>query len=87
MFKLFSVRMLVAAMLLGGTLFAQHYQGRDHTVFHPAAPAPAKHATTAPAAPPLGARTPDSGRRHDVTYSSASTPHTPQPPQTSPRTK
>jgi hypothetical protein len=87
MFKLFSVRMFVAAMLLGGTLFAQHYQGRDHTVFHPAAPAPAKHATTAPGTTPSGARTSDSAKRHDVTYSSSTTPHTPQPPQSSPRPK
>lgn len=87
MFKLFSVRMFVAAMLSGGTLFAQQYQGHDHTVFHPAAAAPAKHVTTAQGATASGARTSDSGRRHDLTYSSSITPHTPPPPQSSPHTK
>ena len=90
MFKLFSIRMFVAAMLLGGTLFAQQYQGRDHTVFHPATAAPAKHATTAQGTTPSGARASDSGKRRDATYSSSATPHTPQPPeppQSSPRTK
>jgi cytoskeletal protein RodZ len=87
MFKLFSLRMFLAAMLLGGTLFAQHYQGRDHTVFHPAAPPPAKHPTAAPAATPSGTRASDTSRRHEATYSSSTATHTAQPPQTYPRPK
>jgi len=46
--------LLFAAVLLwGGTLFAQHAQGRDHTVFHRPAPPPPparQHAATPTAA-------------------------------------
>jgi len=88
MFKLFLPRTFLAAMLLGGTLFAQHSQGRDHTVFHPAAPVPAKHANTATAATASSARISDTGKRHDAAYSSSSPSHTlAQAPQSSPRAK
>ena len=83
MFKLGQVRQFVVAIAFGGTLFAQHYQGRDHTVFHRPAPAPApapvlnKHAsatqaTTAlvhvpVAAPARNADAIDQARRRNLT--------------------
>jgi len=74
-----------AILLSGGALFAQHYQGRDHTVFHRPAPPPARHASNATTATTASTHTADATRRHEGTFSGSSTTHNPQPPQLSPR--
>ncbi len=85
MSKQYSVCLLLLTTLLSGTLFAQRYQGRDHTVFHAPAP-PAKHAATQNAGAP-GTRSTDPNRRREVTFSGSSAPRTAPPPSVSPRLK
>jgi hypothetical protein len=71
MLKQYSVRLLMFA-LLSGTLFAQRYQGRDHTVFHAPASPPAKHSSNQAAANASNVRTSDATRHRDVTFSNPS---------------
>ncbi len=89
MFKQGHPRHLVLAtvVLTCGSLFAQHYQGRDHTVFHPPASPPAKHSSNLASANASSARAADATRHHDVKFSSPSVSHTAQPTQLSPRPK
>jgi len=91
------VRLVVFAMpvLFAAPLFAQQYQERDHTVFHRPAPATTTKrpvtatgtaaATRTPvAASSTSSRTPESNRRHELTYGQAPTltePHTSQTQQ------
>jgi hypothetical protein len=79
-------RFLFAIVLLwGAALFAQHYQGRDHTVFHRPAPPPAKHASTATAASAPASRPSDATRRREPAFSGPSSSRSPQAPQLSSR--
>jgi len=89
MFKLGRIRHLAfaSALLSCGSLFAQRYQGRDHTVFHPPASPPAKHSSNQTGANASSARAADSTRHHEVTFATPSNSHTAQPTQLSSRPK
>ena len=63
----FPIHLLLTVTVLTGALFAQRYQGRDHTIFHAPAP-PAKHASAA-AANSTMAHPADATRHHDVNFS------------------
>jgi hypothetical protein len=90
------VRLVVFAtpVLFAASLFAQQYQEHDHTVFHRPPPAttmkrPTAGGTSATprtsvAASSANSRTPESNRRHELTYGQAPTlseQHTNQTPQ------
>jgi hypothetical protein len=97
MFMSGRVRLVVFAIpvLFAAALFAQQYQEHDHTVFHRPAPATTmKRPATAVGTPattrtPVAAssansKTPESNRRHELTYGQAPTltePHTTQTQQ------
>jgi len=88
MFKTCHLRhfLLLISLLFSAALFAQQYQGRDHTVFHPRTPPPAKHSSNPTAAGTTGAHATDStARHHEATTSSNS--HPVQPAQVSTRSK
>jgi hypothetical protein len=95
-------RQLAVVMLFCGTLFAQQYQGHDHTVFHRVTPAPAassKHTPTAStksvAHTPLSnqnttGHASDAPHHHEVTVTSppaAPESHSTPAPQLSPKPK
>jgi hypothetical protein len=77
------IRFLLAVTVLAGTLFAQRYQGRDHTIFHAPAAPPAKHAPSAAAANASAVAHPaDATRRHDVNFGTSPASHSAASPQT-----
>lgn len=89
------VRLAILAIpvLLAAPLFGQQYSEHDHTVFHRPAPATTtKHpsataGTSATTRTPVAAssassRTPESNRRHELTYGQAPTMTEPHATQT-----
>jgi hypothetical protein len=79
--------LLSALLLAGGALYAQHYQGRDHTVFHPPARTTTKRSSPAGTTGASAAHpTESASHRRDATYNVPGNSHPAQPPQIPPRT-
>ena len=79
---LYQVQKLALFILLisSASLFAQHYQGRDHTVFHrPPPPAPVAHhsslaagSSASPHGPVTTAQNSEPSRRHNAGFGTSS---------------